>query len=152
MEREISENLVILLVEDDKGHAALVQKNLWRLCVDAKIVHFDTGEKLLDYLRGQPHDGEMFESGRYIVLLDIKMPGIDGIETLRRVKEEPVTNTIPIIMLTTSANPSEISRSYDLGCHFYIVKPSDYNDFMQVIEHLGAFLSLQSLHIPQITV
>lgn len=151
MQKDISENLVILLVEDDKGHAALLQKNLWRLCVNAKIIHFVTGEELLDYLRGQSYAGEVFESGHYIILLDIKMPGIDGIQTLQQIRAIPETRCTPVIMLTTTSNQSEINQCYQNGCDFYIVKPSDYNDFMEAIEYLGAFLSLPSLQIPYVT-
>lgn len=150
MMEEVTENLVILLAEDDKGHAALVKKNLWRICIEARIVHFSTGEELLAYLDGQAQKGEAFKEGRHVILLDIKMPGIDGIETLRLIKTSSNLKKIPVIMLTTTNDPSEIFRCYQHGCAFYIVKPSDYNKFMDSIEHLGAFLSLPSLVIPDV--
>lgn len=151
MDKSISENLIILLAEDDQGHAALVKKNLWRLCVDAKILHFSNGERLLEYLDGQPHEGEVFEAGRYVVLLDIKMPGMDGIETLHAIKSMPSMAPVPVIMLTTTSNPAEINHCYEEGCDFYIVKPSDYGEFMEAIAYLGSFLSLPTLQIPQVS-
>lgn len=141
---KILENFIVLLVEDDKGHAALVRKNLWRICIDARIIHFSDGGQLLAFFKGEVHEGERFEPGKYFVLLDIKMPGIDGIETLRQIKASPNLSPIPVIMLTTAANPIEIHRCYEYGCAFYIVKPPDYIEFMNGIEILGTFLSLPS--------
>ena len=147
---EVSEKFIVLLAEDDKGHAALVKKNLWRICIDARIVHFSDGGQLLAFLDGQEHDGEKFQAGKYVILLDIRMPGIDGIETLRRVKSSATLHTIPVIMLTTTSNPAEINRCGDYGCAFYIVKPPDYIEFMDAIENLGGFLSLPNLVIPTV--
>lgn len=147
---EVSEKFIILLAEDDKGHAALVKRNLWRLCIDARIVHFSDGEQLLAFFDGRAHNNEQFGNGKYVVLLDIRMPGIDGIETLRRMKASSRLRNIPVIMLTTTSNPAEITRCNEYGCAFYIVKPSDYHEFMDAIENLGAFLSLPNLVIPTI--
>ncbi len=151
MSNAIDENLTILLVEDDKGHAALLKRNLWRTCVDARIVHFSNGQELLAYLEGKSGVTEPFTTGHYIVLLDIKMPGMDGTEVLKILKKQPELSEIPVIMLTTTDNPAEIELCYKEGCSFYIVKPSDYVKFMQAIEYLGAFLSLPTLLIPEIS-
>ena len=150
MREAISANLKILLTEDDKGHAALLTKNLWRTCVDAHIIHFSDGEKLLAYLSGESNLPEKFEPGKYILLLDIKMPKIDGIEVLRAIKKDPQMSKTPVIMLTTTNNPSEVELCYEMGCSFYVVKPADYIKFMETIEYLGAFLSISSLIIPVI--
>ena len=129
-------NLTILLAEDDRGHAALVKKNLWRICVDTHIIHFSDGQALLDYLNGQSKSSEVFQTGKYIILLDIKMPVCNGIDSLLTIKKNPRLKRIPVIMLTTTDNPGEIDLCYELGCFSYIVKPSDYNKFMENLEHL----------------
>lgn len=150
MNKENSYNLTILLAEDNKGHAALVKKNLWRICVDAQIIHFPDGQELLDYLAGRSKNQEAFQTGKYILLLDIKMPVSNGIDSLLTIKKNPRLDKIPVIMLTTTDNPGEIDLCYELGCFSYIVKPSDYNKFMEALEHLGAFISLPNLIVPTI--
>jgi CheY-like chemotaxis protein len=144
------EHLTILVAEDDHGHFALVKKNLWRTCVDADILRFPDGQHLLDYLTKKSAGGETFEKGIYLLLLDIKMPGLNGIEVLSILRQTPELQKLPVVMLTTTNNPQEIDRCYDLGCSFYIVKPSNYNEFMETIEHLGYFLSLNCIIFPQL--
>jgi len=151
MNKADSYNMTILLAEDDKGHAALVKKNLWRICVDSQIIHFQDGQGLLDYLSGHSKSPESFHSGQYIILLDIKMPVCNGIDTLLIIKKNPRLKKIPVIMLTTTDNPGEIDLCYKMGCFCYIVKPSDYNKFMETLEHLGTFLSLSNLVVPTIS-
>lgn len=139
----------ILIAEDDAGHFALVKKNLWRTCADAEIIRFRNGKELLDFFfnnQGQQH----LHSGRYLLLLDIKMPLIDGISALEKLRSNPELKKMPVFMLTTTNNPDEINHCYRAGCNFYIVKPSDYMQFMKAIEHLGAFLSMPGLNIPEI--
>jgi CheY-like chemotaxis protein len=150
MKTTAPENLVILVAEDDKGHFALVKKNLWRICVDAEIIHFPDGQKLMDFLNQKDTSEHELQKKKYLLLLDIKMPGMDGIEVLEAVKKDPELRKIPTVMLTTTNNPVEIDRCYGQGCSFYIVKPADYGDFMEAIEHLGAFLSMESLFIPTV--
>jgi len=150
MQKEINDHINILLVEDDKGHAALLKKNLWRTCVEASILHFQDGEQLLMFLKGESGRIGLFVSGKYVLLLDIKMPGIDGIELLEMIKQNSTLNPIPVIMVTTTSNSHEIERCYEQGCAFYIVKPADYLRFMDTIQYLGAFLSLPSLIVPEI--
>jgi CheY-like chemotaxis protein len=138
----------ILIAEDDAGHFALVRKNLWRTCADAEIVHFHNGKELLDYFFNNHSDHKTPKP--YLLLLDIKMPLMDGITALEKIKSNPELRKIPVFMLTTTDNPGEITHCYQIGCDFYIVKPSDYMKFMQAIENLGAFLSMPGLRIPEI--
>ncbi len=146
----MTRNLNILLAEDDKGHASLIQKNLWRTCIEAQIVPFSDGQKLLDYLSGNGHASKQLTPGEYIILLDIKMPRMDGIETLNAIKSDPRLCKIPVIMLTTTDSRHEIDHCYSKGCTFYIAKPSDYNKFMETIEYFGSFLSLSTLVLPDV--
>ena len=146
----MNDSVRILIAEDDAGHFVLVKKNLWRSCVQSEIIHFVDGSVVLDFLFGTGTDPSIEMDCSYILLLDIRMPKIDGIEVLRRMKENPELRKIPVVMLTTTDDPEEIRRCYEAGCSFYIVKPSNYNDFMSCVEQLGAFLSLPSVKIPKV--
>ncbi len=132
----------IILAEDDEGHANLVRRNLERAGVENGIVHVTDGQELLDYLHGKgAHEGRVV-SDDFIVLLDINMPRIDGIEALRQIKANELTRAIPVIMLTTTDDPREIDRCYELGCNVYITKPVDYENFVEAIKRLGLFLQI----------
>ena len=86
--------------------------------------------------------------GRYILLLDIRMPKVDGVEVLRLIKEDHRLRKIPVVMLTTTKQETEIDRCYEFGCRFYLPKPSDYHQFMRVVENIGKLLCLKSLRVP----
>ncbi len=146
----MSENPTILIAEDDAGHFALVKKNLWRSCVLREIVHFHDGEDLLSFLF--PHEnGEGIVNGQnYLILLDIRLPGKNGIDILRLIKEDSELRKIPVFMLTTSADPSDIRLSYELGCSAYINKPRDYTAFMETVESLGQLLCMPEYKWPTI--
>ena len=140
--------LTILLAEDDDGHAALIRRNLDRTRLQPELVRVRNGQEILDHLavtggnaRPQPT----------LVLLDISMPKIDGIEVLRRMKTDPSTRAIPVYMLTTTDNPLEIDRCFELGCNAYVTKPIAYDAFIQAIERLCGFLEITQVPgtIPQ---
>ena len=129
--------LTILLVEDDQTHAFLVKKNLRRGGFENNIITIDNGEEALEFL---------FAEGRYIdrplpdpllVLLDLNMPGINGYQVLERMKANPATSKIPVIVLTTTDEPREINRCYELGCNLYITKPVDNQAFTAAVRELG---------------
>jgi CheY-like chemotaxis protein len=141
------EPLLIVLVEDDDGHAELVQRNLERVGVSNAILRLHDGQEALDLLFGQ-EDSTLWRKGQPILLLlDIKMPRVDGVEVLRQLKASPQTALIPIIMLTTTDDPREIQKCYELGCSVYITKPVDYQAFVDAINRLGLFL--QVVRIPE---
>ena len=144
------EHPTILIAEDDAGHFALVKKNLWRTCAQAEIVRFQNGKELLDYFSNTQDASPNGRAGRYLLLLDIKMPVVDGVTVLEKIKSDPELKKMPVFMLTTTDNPAEVNHCYAIGCNFYIVKPADYMQFMQSMEHLGAFLSMSALNIPEI--
>lgn len=146
----MSEKAVILIAEDDAGHFELVRKNLWLSCTENEILHFKDGQQVLDFLF-RTGDGEKCKHNQsYILLLDIRMPKIDGREVLQRIKQDRQLRKIPVIMLTTTDQVSEIDRYYELGCSFYMVKPVNYHLFMRTVENLGAFLSLKGIRISPI--
>jgi len=139
------EPILILLVEDDDGHAKLVERNLSRVGVANTLVRLRDGQEALDYLRGPAIDPSR-KSQSILLLLDIKMPRVDGVEVLRQLKADPQTALIPVIMLTTTDDPREVKRCYELGCSVYITKPVDYPAFVEAINRLGLFL--QVVRIP----
>ena len=136
MEKEV----IILIAEDDDGHATLIQRNLKRAGIVNEIVRFKDGEEALDYLF-QKGEGAKRENGKaLLMLLDIMMPKIDGIQVLKRVKADEELRKIPVIMITTTDDPREVERCHELGCSTYITKPIDYEKFVDAIRKLGLFL------------
>jgi len=147
MNNEVRE-VVILIAEDDAGHARLIEKNLTRAGLRNPIQRFDNGQAVLDFLL-RNGDGPLRASETpYLLLLDICMPQVDGIGVLRRVKEDPELRKIPVIMLTTTDDPREVERCHAIGCSSYIVKPVDYEKFAEAINSLGLYLSL--VKVPEI--
>jgi len=128
--------VVILLVEDDLGHARLIEKNLQRSNITNTIVHLTDGQQAIDYLLDEKTTAPV------LVLLDLNMPVLDGYQVLKRMKEKPRTRRIPVVILTTTDDVREVSRCYDLGCNVYITKPVDYQQFSDAIRKLGLFLSV----------
>jgi CheY-like chemotaxis protein len=148
----MKQNVIILSAEDDTGHFTLIRKNFARASLTNQILHFKDGQEIVDFLWGktdpsQPEAPRFDPRTAYVILLDIRMPKIDGVEVLRRVKADATLRAIPVIMLTTTDDPTEINRCYGLGCSFYIVKPADYIEFMNAVEQLGQFLSLAAVQV-----
>lgn len=136
---------VILIAEDDEGHAILIRQNLSMAGVDNPIVHFRNGQAILDYLF-QRGPGPVRESGRnYLILLDIRMPKVDGVEVLRRIKEDPTLHPLPVIMLTTTDDAREVARCHEFGCSIYLQKPVDYEKFAEAMRRLGLFIPLMQV-------
>ena len=146
----MTEDVVILIAEDDAGHFALIKKNLWRSCVANEIVQFKDGQEILDFLFKEGNGPIRQNNKKYVLLLDIRMPKVDGRDVLRRIKADDQLKKMPVIMLTTTDEADEVENCYDLGCSFYIVKPADYNKFMEAVGNLGTFLSLQGVSVPVI--
>ncbi len=135
----------ILIVEDDEGHAILIRENLEMAGLKNPIEHFRDGQAVLDYFFDR--DGRVLRGheGTYLVLLDIRMPKVDGIEVLRRLKADPELRKLPVIMLTTTDDSREVERCHALGCSVYIQKPVDYDKFAEAIRRLGLFVPLLQL-------
>lgn len=134
--------VTIVLAEDDDGHATLIQRSLKRAGFTNEIVHVKDGQEALDYILAQGAYTGRVHAERPLVLLDINMPRLDGIETLRQLKARESTKTIPVVMLTTTDDPNEIERCYQLGCGIYITKPVDGERFAEAINKLGLFLQV----------
>lgn len=133
---------IILIVEDDEGHAILIRQNLEAAGLNNHIEHFRDGQAVLDYFfkPSSPHAAQPHQT--YLVLLDIRMPKVDGIEVLRRLKSDPELHKLPVIMLTTTDDIREVERCHELGCNVYIQKPVDYDKFAEAIRRLGLFVTL----------
>lgn len=138
MKKEFS----IIVAEDDLGHFTLIQKNLFRMGFRSRILHFLDGQQTLDFLFCRGDGPQRDLSISYLLLLDIRMPKVDGIEVLRQIKEDPELHSIPVIMLTTSDDEASIKRCRELGCNDYIVKPLDVPNFIQAIHKAGLSLLL----------
>jgi CheY-like chemotaxis protein len=134
--------LVILLAEDDEGHAYLIQQNLLDAGLANKVVHVVDGQEALDYIHCTGAYSKRVPNGPLLLLLDINMPRVDGVEVLRQLKADPKTNEIPVIMLTTTDDPREVKRCYELGCSSYVTKPVVYDQFVEAVRRLGLFLAI----------
>ena len=133
----------ILIVDDDEGHTELVLRNLRRAGVGNDVRCMTSGQEALDYVlcRGAHRIRE--RGGPYLILLDMKMPGrIDGVDVLRSIKSDPDKKRIPVIMLTTTDDPREVQRCFELGCNAYVTKPVDPRRFVEAIQRLGSFISV----------
>ena len=142
-----NDQLMILLAEDDDGHASLIQRNLKRAGVSNQIDRVRDGQEALDYLRGEGAFAGRPPDVPLLVLLDINMPRVDGVGVLRAVKADPALTRLPVIMLTTTDDPREVDRCYQLGCSVYVTKPVQYQDFVDALTRLGMFLEI--IKVPQ---
>ena len=134
--------VIILLVEDDPGHARLIEKNLRRANIMNDLVMATDGQQAADYLFGEGKYAGTQRPPRLLVLLDLNLPVLDGYQVLQRMKENDDTKRIPVVILTTTDDAREVARCYRLGCNVYMTKPVDYEQFSDAIRKLGLFLAV----------
>lgn len=130
----------VLLVEDNLDDAALAIRALKAKNLSNNLVHLKDGAEALNYI---------FRKGEYadtpvgfpptLILLDLKMPKVNGLEVLEKIKSDPVTRCIPVVVLTSSAEDPDIKRCYDLGVNSYIVKPVEFDNFAETVANLGMY-------------
>lgn len=137
--------MVILMAEDDPGHATLVRRNLRRAGIVNDVVWVKNGREALDFIHSEGSYTGHKHAELLVVLLDINMPVMDGVEALRQLKADDRTRKIPIVMLTTTDDPREIERCYELGCSVYVTKPVEYERFREAVKQLGMFLQFVSV-------
>ena len=130
----------IVMVEDDEGHARLIERNIRRAGISNEIKHFLDGTSALDYLFN--HQDGPTKNGPALVLLDLNLPDMSGTDILARIKNEPRMKRTPVVVLTTTDDKVEIQRCYDLGCTVNITKPVNYESFADAIRQLGLFLAV----------
>jgi two-component system, response regulator len=131
---------IILLVEDNPSDIGLTQRALARSHVVNELVVVEDGKEALDYLMGTlATKEENLLPLPALILLDLKLPKVDGLEVLRRIRENPRTRRLPVVILTTSSEQQDIGTSYDLGVNSYIRKPIDFEQFAQAIQQLNLY-------------
>jgi CheY-like chemotaxis protein len=137
--------VTILLIEDDPGHARLIEKNVRRAGVNNQIIPFTDGTSALEHLFGIGPDGKRHVHLPILVLLDLNLPDMSGTDILARIKADELVRRAPVIVLTTTDDKVEIQRCYDLGCNVYITKPVEYESFAVAIRQLGLFLAVMQV-------
>lgn len=145
----MSKPVVIIMIEDDEGHARLIERNIRRSGVNNEIKPFRNGTDALNYLFGANGDGLPHKGETLLILLDLNLPDMSGIDILRQVKENKFLKCAPVVVLTTADDSQEIKRCYELGCNVYITKPVNYESFANAIRQLGLFFSI--IQVPRTT-
>jgi CheY-like chemotaxis protein len=135
----------IIMIEDDAGHARLIEKNIRRAGISNSIRHFSDGTSALEYIFNGD-DGPK-RNGPALILLDLNLADMSGTDILQRIKSDPALRRTPVVILTTTDDKLEIQHCYDLGCNVYITKPMNYDSFSDAIRKLGLFLSV--IQIPE---
>ena len=131
---------IILLVEDNPSDVALTQRALSKSRIANELVVAEDGQEALDYLFGAGTYADRAANDLpALILLDLKLPRVDGLGVLRRIRADDRTRRLPIVILTTSREEQDVAQSYDLGANSYIRKPVDYVQFVQAVEHLGLY-------------
>jgi CheY-like chemotaxis protein len=137
--------VAIVMIEDDEGHARLIEKNIRRAGVNNEIIPFANGTDAVKYLLGPSGDGQVSAGRQLLILLDLNLPDMTGIDILEKLKSNKHTKRSPVVVLTTTDDSREIQRCYDLGANVYITKPVDYEGFANAIRQLGLFFSVMQV-------
>lgn len=134
--------LIILIAEDDDGHSELIIEGLSESGICNKTIRFSNGEEIWRFISEPGGINGRDISKSYLLLLDINMPKMDGVEVLKRMKANEDSKDIPIIILTTTDDPREVKECYNLGCNIYITKPVDFVKFAEILKRLGLFIQI----------
>jgi CheY-like chemotaxis protein len=129
----------ILLVEDNPDDAELTKLALARHGLDERVVHVSDGMQALDYLYRRDSFSDRRGGNPILILLDLKMPLLDGIGVLREIKGSDSLHNIPVVVLTSSTEPSDLQRAYDAGTNAYIAKPTEFAQFLSAMKHVCEF-------------
>ncbi|MCH8286777.1 PAS domain S-box protein [candidate division KSB1 bacterium] len=138
-------DITIVLVEDDPGHAKLIERNLRRALIKNPIISIENGRKALDFIFKKTDKKSKAELDSLLILLDLNLPEVDGYQVLKELKSNESTKHIPVIVLTSTEDQNEINRCYRLGCNVFITKPVDYSQFADAITKLGLFVLIVKL-------
>lgn len=134
------EPTLILLVEDDPAHAEITRRNLEASGVSHHLVHLEDGQAALDYLFRRGRFEDPAEAPRpHLVLLDLRLPKVEGLEVLRRIKSDEELREVPVVVLTTSAAPPDIADAYLHSASSYLVKPTDFDQFTELLGTFGQY-------------
>ena len=146
--RTVEQPVQIVMIEDDEGHARLIEKNIRRAGVNNPVAPFANGTDALRYLFGADGSGLVNKGKPLLILLDLNLPDMTGIDILKKVKTNEHLKRVPVVVLTTTDDAVEIQRCYDLGCNVYITKPVNYENFANAIRQLGLFFSVIQVPSP----
>lgn len=130
-------DLIILIAEDDDGHADLILEGLRDVGVCNEMIRFSNGLDVWNFLNDQS-----ISENNYLLLLDINMPKMDGVEVLKKIKNNNLLKTILVIMLTTTDDPKEVEACYQYGCNLYITKPIDFMKFSETLRRIGLLIQI----------
>ncbi|MGZ4993599.1 MAG: response regulator [Methylobacter sp.] len=137
-----SQFLTIIIVEDDPGHSKLIEKNLRRGGLENPIKAFENGQLALDYLNSRRDSQDYPIHHSLLLLLDINMPVMNGVELLQTLKQDDKLREIPVIMLTSTDDQREIDECYSFGCNLYVPKPVEFDQFSEAVRKLGLMIGL----------
>jgi two-component system response regulator len=136
----MSSSKTILLVEDNSSDVDLTRRALARGHVSNELVVMEDGQEALDYLRGEgAHAGRNISETPSVILLDLKLPKVPGLEVLRMVRGDPRFRRVPVVILTSSKEEEDVGAGYDLGVNSYVRKPVDFKEFQSAISNLGLY-------------
>ena len=134
------DSIVILLVEDEEAHAEIVRRNFESSRLANQLIHVADGQAALDYLYRRNGFSDPATSPRPgIILLDLRLPKVDGLEVLKTIKNDPQLSAIPVVILTTSKTEADLVKAYDCHANSYLVKPVDFAQFHALMETFGYY-------------
>ncbi len=140
---------VILLVEDNRDDEELTLRALAKSNVTNPVVVARDGEEALDYLFGRGNYAPPAKTETpQVILLDLKLPKLDGLEVLRAIRSDPKTKLLPVVILTSSVEDQDLVRGYGLGANSYIRKPVDFNQFVEAVKQLGLYWLVLNQPVP----
>jgi CheY-like chemotaxis protein len=134
--------VTIIMIEDDGGHARLIERNIRRAGISNELLTFSNGREALDHLLGPDGSGAASADRQLLILLDLNLPDVSGIEILRRLKSNVHLKLTPVVVLTTTDDAREVQRCYELGANVYVTKPVNYEAFSNAIIQLGLLFSV----------
>jgi CheY-like chemotaxis protein len=136
------DDTIILIAEDDDGHFALIERNLSRTGIVNKIIRLKDGQEAMDLPQNLKDPSDSNSKRPCLMMLDIRMPKVDGFEVLAYMKKDELLRKIPVIVLTTAGDKNAVEKCQGLGCNMYVVKPVEYDKFVEAMNRIGHFLSI----------
>jgi CheY-like chemotaxis protein len=131
---------IILLVEDNPSDVELTRRALQKSHIANELIVAEDGQEVLEYLfNDAPLAGRNMDDLPALILLDLKLPKVDGLQVLRRIRANERTSRLPVVILTTSSEEQDVAQSYDFGANSYIRKPVDFKQFVDAVQHLGLY-------------